>query len=69
MAATWAELQFEQKLQLVLMGTPGEMVGYDAEDMAARIGNYAGEIGDLEQTLPSLGKTMNWMNFCVKHLQ
>ncbi len=51
-AATWAELQFEQKLQLVLMGTPGEMVGADAENITARIEDYAEKIGDLEQTLP-----------------
>ncbi|WP_424102088.1 AMP-binding protein [Moorena producens] len=50
-AATWAELQFEQKLQLVLMGTPGEMVGYDAENITARIEDYAKKIGDIEQTM------------------
>ncbi|WP_424102164.1 AMP-binding protein [Moorena producens] len=51
-AATWAELQFEQKLQLVLMGTPGEMVKSDADNITARIEDYAKKIGDLEQTLP-----------------
>ena len=49
--ATWVELQLEQKIQLVLMGTPGEMVGSEAEDITARIRNYAGKIGDLEQNL------------------
>ncbi|AOX02679.1 hypothetical protein BJP34_27450 [Moorena producens PAL-8-15-08-1] len=53
-AATWAELQFEQKLQLVLMGTPAEMVESDAENITARIKDYAEKIGDIEQTLPGI---------------
>ena len=40
-AATWVSLQFEQKLQLVLMGTPAEMVKYEADDITAKIENYA----------------------------
>ncbi|NEO35906.1 MAG: AMP-binding protein [Moorea sp. SIOASIH] len=53
-AATWAELQLEQKLQLVLMGTPAEMVESDAENITARIEDYAEKIGDIEQTLPGV---------------
>ncbi|NEO71021.1 AMP-binding protein [Moorena sp. SIO3H5] len=51
-AATWAELQFEQKLQLVLMGTPAEIVASDADHITARIEDYAEKIGDIEQTMP-----------------
>ena len=51
-ATTWVSLQFEQKLQLILMGIPGEMVLSESKKITDCIVNYAEKIGDLEQTLP-----------------
>jgi alkylation response protein AidB-like acyl-CoA dehydrogenase/3-oxoacyl-(acyl-carrier-protein) synthase/acyl carrier protein len=49
-ATRWAELQFEQKLNSILAGIPGELVLFDADTIVERISDYTANIGDLEQT-------------------
>ena len=58
-ATTWASLQFEQKLQLVLTEIPGEMVVSESKKITDCISNYAEKIGDLEQVLPGEDHTLD----------
>jgi Acyl-CoA dehydrogenase, C-terminal domain len=49
---TWAKLNFEQKLERVLSGTPAESVMSNYNTLTEQISDYANAIGELEQTLP-----------------
>ncbi|NEQ95284.1 MAG: hypothetical protein F6K30_00870 [Cyanothece sp. SIO2G6] len=50
-AATWAALQFDQKLQQTLAGSPEERVVQQAGAIASEIEEYTATIGMVEQTL------------------
>lgn len=49
---TWAKLNFEQKLERVLSGTPAESVMTSSNTITELVSDYANAIGELEQTLP-----------------
>ena len=50
-AREWAELNFEQRCQAALSGSPVEAILADGEVASSIITNYTQTIGDLEQTL------------------
>ncbi len=48
---TWVKLNFEQKLERVLFGTPAELVMSSSDTIAELISDYSNAIGEVEQTL------------------
>lgn len=48
---SWTKLNFEQKLERVLSGTPAELVMSSSENISELISDYSNAIGEIEQTL------------------
>ncbi|NER97141.1 MAG: acyl-CoA/acyl-ACP dehydrogenase [Symploca sp. SIO1B1] len=61
---TWAKLNFEQKLERVLSGTPAELVMSSSDTITELISDYSNAIGEIEQTLSGEDHELDEMLYC-----